>query len=81
MTLYEKETNKVKVSNKFIYCVSVYKIWKEGANLVDESYYSSDKPLKFKNNKLKKKDHIMMRYIDLEYAPEEFLINNGYKKL
>ena len=50
------------------------------ANL-EEKYYSSDKPIiiKKKDLKVKKKGYILYRFFNLEYAPEEYLIRNGYE--
>ena len=79
--IYEKKKQKVGVYNKFIYCSSVYKIWDWGASLIEEKYYSSDKPitLKKKDIKIKKKNYIIFRFLTLEFATENYLINNGFK--
>ena len=81
--IYEKDGLRVKVNDKFIYNSSVYKIWPDGASLVDESYYASSKILKPSKHKmiLKKNGYILQRFLDLEFAPEIFLINNGFKIL
>lgn len=78
---YEKDKNIVYVNHKFVYHSEIYLIWSWGASLLDEKYYSSNKPitLKKKNQKLKKKNYIIYRFLTLEFAPEEYLINNGYK--
>lgn len=75
--IYEKNSDKVRVSDKFIYCSSVYKLWSNGASLVDERYYSSSKPINLKKKQLKCKD--LFRFFELEYAPEEWLQQNNYK--
>lgn len=54
-------------------------LWKNGASLIDEKYYSSNKPISLKKKNLKKKGYTLVRFFDLEYAPESYLINNGYK--
>lgn len=79
--IYEKGKEQVVVNDKFIYCSSVYIIWKKGASLLEEKYYTSDEPIKLKKKdlKLKKKNYILYRYFDLEFAPEEWLQINGYK--
>lgn len=81
--IYEKDGVRIKVSDKFIYCSEIYQIWSNGASLVDESYYASSKPLKPSKHKmiLKKNTYILQRFLDLEFAPETFLINNGFKLL
>jgi hypothetical protein len=56
-------------------------MWRYGASLMDETYYTSNKPLNVKKipKLLKKKDYVIQRFINLEGAPEEYLINEGYK--
>jgi len=78
---YEKDQDIVYVHDKFIYQDEIYLIWSWGASLLDEKSYSSDKPisLKKKDRKLKKKNYIIYRFFTLKFAPEEYLINNGYK--
>lgn len=65
---------------KFIYCSTVYKFWKHGASLMDEKYYASDKPLDTKkvSSVIKKKNYEIRRFINLEGAPEDYLLDNGY---
>ena len=76
---YVKNKQIVGVADKFIYCSSVYKLWKDGASLIEEKYYSSDNPIKLKKVKLKKKDYTLFRFFTLEFAKEDYLINNGFK--
>lgn len=79
--IYEKDKQEVNVYHKFIYCSSVYKIWKQGACILDEKYYVSSKPLNLKKipKMIKKKEYTIQRYIQLESAPEDYLITKGYK--
>lgn len=78
--IYEKDKQKVQVHNKFIYCSSVYKIWKNGASLIEEKYFTSNKPIKLKKKDLikKEKSYTLYRFFDLEFAPENYLINNNF---
>lgn len=78
---YEKDQNIVYVNDKFVYRSELYLIWSWGASLLDEKHYSSNKPitLKKKDIKLKKKNYSIYRFFTLEFAPEDYLINNGYK--
>lgn len=80
-TIYVKNNQEVSVSPKFVYCSSVYKIWKRGASLLEEKYYASNTPLILSksNRKITKKGYIIQRFLDLESAPADYLINNGYK--
>ena len=81
LIVYTKENQEVFVSDNFIYRSSVYRIWKQGVCLIDDRYYTSKTPLNV--NKvptiLKKKEYNVHRFIELEGAPEEYLIKNGYK--
>lgn len=81
--VYEKNNIAVKVHTKFIYHSEIYKLWKGGASLLEDKYYSSSNPIKLKKKDLKskRKDYILYRFFNLEFAPEEYLINNGYKIL
>lgn len=75
---YEKNNQIVYVNDKFIYCSSVYLIWKWGASLVEEKYYTSKKPISLKKQIVRKKNYIIQRFFELEFAPENYLINNGF---
>ena len=79
--IYESKEQRVVVNDKFIYCSEVYMIWKNGASLIETKYYSSDEPIKIKkkNLKTKKKNYSLVRFFTLEFAPEEYLINNKFK--
>ena len=80
--VYTKNGEDVKVAAKFIYCSSVYCIWKNGASLMEEKRYASPAPLIESKMKLivKRKNCTIRRFLDLEGAPEYYLINNGYKR-
>lgn len=75
-----KNRQEVFVNPKFIYCSTVYKMWRRGASLMDEKYYSSDKPLNARrmSSVIKKKNYEIRRFISLEGAPEDYLLDNGY---
>ena len=78
--IYIKDDIQITVNSKFIYCSEIYKIWNNGAALIEEKYYSSKEPLKFKkNNIVRKKDYLLQRFFTLQYAPESFLIKNNFK--
>ena len=61
--IYEKDKQEVKVYHKFVYCSSVYKIWKQGACILDEKYYVCGKPLNLKKipKMIKKKGYTIQR--------------------
>lgn len=81
--IYEKDRIAIRVHDKFIYLCEVYRMWSNGFALEDSKYYASSKPLvlKKKDLVLKKKEYTLRRFFDLEFAPEEYLINNGFKLL
>lgn len=62
----------------FLYEVSVYKIAKNMAGLLDSKFFKSDKLLKIKNEVTCKKfkDYQIVRYVDLLGAPMEFIEEN-----
>lgn len=80
---YIKGDHILRVSKKFIYCSSIYKIWNRGACLLEEKYYASNNPINFKNipTNVKKNGYRIQRFIELEGAPENYLIAKGYKQL
>ena len=68
--------------DKFIYCSSVYQIWGWGAALMEEKYYASDRPITLKKKNLisvKRKNYSLHRFFELQFAPEEWLLQQGYK--
>ena len=78
--IYEKDELRVVVNEKFIYCSEVYMLWKNGASLIETKYYSSDEPIKIKKKKKKQdKNYKLVQFLTLEFAPEEYLINNKFK--
>lgn len=79
--IYEKNNIQVVVNDKFIYNSTIYMFWKNGASLLDESYYSSVRPISLKKKDLqfKKKGYFLYRFFNLEFAPESWLQKNGYK--
>lgn len=79
--IYEKNNIAIRAHDSFVYHSTVYKLWKGGASLVEEKYYCSPKPLKIKkSDKYKKfKDYKLVRWLELEWAPEYWLEKNGYK--
>ena len=80
MKTYIKNDEVVGVADTFIYHIETYVAWKNGVALYDNKWYSSKEPLKFKkkNNILKRKTYKLFRLISMDYAPESYLIRNGY---
>ena len=80
MKTYIKDDEVVGVAETFIYHIETYVAWKNGVTLYDDKWYSSKEPLKFKkkDNILKRKTYKLFRLINMEYAPEDYLIRNNY---
>jgi hypothetical protein len=78
--IYVKDGHEIGVTSAFIYSSTIYKIWKNGAALVEEKSYSCNRPLNLDKIKIaRKKDYILQQCFELESAPEYYLINKGYK--
>lgn len=75
--VYIKNNHEIASSPKFVYCSTIYRIMENGAGMVSEKYYVSKSPINFKKLKFKRKG--FKRYINLESAPEDYLITQGYK--
>lgn len=77
--------NKVEIMPYFLYEVSIYKITKNMASLMDSQLYKSDKVLKVRNDITVKKyrDHSIVRYVTILGVTKEFVEENDlpiYKK-
>lgn len=66
---------------KFLYEVSLYKIWKDRAECIDNQFYIADKPLKIKKETISKKieDYTLVKYITWLAAPLDYLVQNNFK--
>lgn len=66
---------------KFLYEVSLYKVWKDRAECIDNQFYIADKPLEIKKETISKKieDYILVKYITWLSAPLDYLVKNGFK--
>ena len=77
--------NKVEIMPYFLYEVSIYKITKNMASLMDSQLYKSDKVLKVRNDITVKKyrDYSIVRYVTILGVTKEFVEENDlpiYKK-
>lgn len=72
----------IKVSKTFIYSVEVYKVYKNGSNLVSSTYISIDDNTNIKLRDISKNDlgETIIRNLELIGAPEQYLIQNNYIK-
>lgn len=77
--------NKVEIMPYFLYEVSIYKITKNMASLMDSQLYKSDKVLKVRNDVTVKKyrAYSIVRYVTILGVTKEFVEENDlpiYKK-
>ena len=77
--------NKVEIMPYFLYEVSIYKITKNMASLIDSQLYKSDKVLKVRNDVTVKKyrGYSIVRYVTILGVTKEFVEENDlpiYKK-
>ena len=77
--------NKVEIMPYFLYEVSIYKITKNMASLMDSQLYKSDKVLKVRNDITvnKYRDYSIVRYVTILGVTKEFVEENDlpiYKK-
>lgn len=71
---------KLTVYSKFLYEVSLYKIWKDRVELFDSKFFVSEQPLKFKETtSVKIKDYRLVKYITWLSAPLDYMLNNGFE--
>jgi hypothetical protein len=81
--IYNKDSEYVKVSDRFVYVESIYILLKNRAELFSEKFYKSSKPIKLKKKDLlkKTKKYTLYRFLDLVEAPLEYLVTNKFKKV
>lgn len=77
--------NKVEIMPYFLYEVSIYKITKNMASLLDSQLYKSNKVLKVRNDVTveKYRDYSIVRYVTILGVTKEFVEENDlpiYKK-
>lgn len=66
---------------KFLYEVSLYKIWKDRAECVGSKFYVANQPLEIKKETISKKveDYLLVKYITWLAAPLDYLMQNNFK--
>lgn len=76
--VYSNKQYKLTEYPKFLYEVSLYKIWKDRA---DSQFYAAEKPLTIKKETISKKvkDYMLVKYITWLSAPLDYLLSNGFK--
>lgn len=79
--IYSNSVNFLTVYPKFLYEVSLYKIWKDRAECIDSQFYMSDAPLTISKEVTSRKveDYTLVKFISWLSAPLDYLLNNNYK--
>lgn len=79
--VYSNKQYKLIEYPKFLYEVSLYKIWKNRAECIDNQFYIADKPLVVKKETVTKKvkDYMLVKYITWLAAPLDYLVKNNFK--
>lgn len=65
---------------KFLYEVSLYKVWKDRAECVGSQFYAADKPLDIKKEttSTKVEDYRLIKFITWLSAPLDYMLSNGF---
>lgn len=79
--VYSYKQYKLTEYPKFLYEVSLYKIWKDRVECVGNQFYIADKPLEIKKSTISKKvkDYLLVKYITWLSAPLDYLMQNNFK--
>lgn len=79
--VYSNKQYKLTEYPKFLYEVSLYKIWRDRAECIDSQFYAAEKPLTIKKETISKKvkDYMLVKYITWLSAPLDYLLSNGFK--
>lgn len=65
---------------KFLYEVSLYKIWKDRVESHGSKFFASEKPLKFKETiSVKVEDYRLVKYTTWLSAPLDYMLSNGFE--
>lgn len=79
--VYSDKQYKLTEYPKFLYEVSLYKIWKDRAECVGSQFYVADTPLTIKKEAISKKveDYRLVKFITWLSAPLDYLMQNNFK--
>lgn len=79
--VYSNKQYKLTEYPKFLYEVSLYKIWKDRAECVGSQFYAADTPLTIKKETTSKKveDYRLVKFITWLSAPLDYLMQNNFK--
>lgn len=79
--VYSDKQYKLTEYPKFLYEVSLYKIWKDRAECVGSQFYVADTPLTIVKETISKKveDYSLVKFITWLSAPLDYLMQNNFK--
>ena len=79
--VYSDKQYKLTEYPKFLYEVSLYKIWKDRAECVGSQFYVADTPLTIVKEAISKKveDYRLVKFITWLSAPLDYLMQNNFK--
>lgn len=79
--VYSNKQYKLTEYPKFLYEVSLYKIWKDRAECVGSQFYVADTPLTIVKETISKKveDYKLVKFITWLSAPLDYLMQNNFK--
>ena len=78
--IYVSGEHKLTEYPKFLYEVSLYKIWKDRVESHGSKFFASEQPLKFKETtSVKVEDYRLVKYITWLSAPLDYMLNNGFE--
>ena len=79
--VYSNKQYKLTEYPKFLYEVSLYKIWKDRAECIGSQFYAADTPLTIKKETISEKveDYRLVKFITWLSAPLDYLMQNNFK--
>lgn len=79
--VYSDKQYKLTEYPKFLYEVSLYKIWKDRAECIGSQFYAADTPLTIVKETISKKveDYRLVKFITWLSAPLDYLMQNNFK--
>lgn len=78
---YLSGTERIEITPEFVYEITVHKIYKDRAELVNSKLFSSPKKLHIKKDVIiiRKLDHVISKQISWIGAPENYILSNNLK--
>lgn len=79
---YRSGTTSLRRGDKFLYEVCLYKDYPDRVELVDNRFYSTNKPISFNPYKgMRMNGYVLVKTISWLEAPIDYLISNGFKEV